>query len=45
MAGIVSDGNALGSASLLDDIVCQSLSRSADYIDVHAVDTCADHTS
>ena len=45
MTGIISDCYAFSLSSLLDNIICKSLGRSAYYIDVHTVNTCTDNSA
>ena len=45
MSGIVGNGNALLTAALPDDVVCQALGRAAYHINVHAVNTGTDNTT
>ena len=42
MPGIKSNGNALFVRALFQNVVCESLSRLADYIDIHTVDAGTD---
>ena len=45
MSGIIGNGNALLTAALLDDIICQALGRAAYHINVHAVNTGTNNTT
>ena len=42
MTGVKCDRHAFCRAALLDDVICQSLGRTADCIDIHTVDPGAD---
>ena len=42
MTGVKCDRHAFCRAALLDDVICQSLGRTADGVDIHPVNTCTD---